>query len=42
MATLDDWFSANDLRALEERRTWWRVVPEIDKFWEDGDVAPSP
>jgi hypothetical protein len=36
IATLDDSFSVEDWRALEERRTWWRRVREIDKFWDSG------
>jgi hypothetical protein len=36
LATLDDSFPVDNWRALEERRTWWRCVSEIDKFWESG------
>ena len=33
-AVLDDcWTEHEDLRAYEERRTWWSSAWEIDKFW---------
>jgi hypothetical protein len=34
IAILDDSFSSADWRAIEEKRTWWRVAGEIGKFCE--------
>jgi hypothetical protein len=37
-AECEDWDLRNfDWEVFEQRRTWWRVVREIDKFW--GEMA---